>query len=220
MAGASTFSYAPAFRERGQGLAMPTMIDPKMDLEPVNLKKKIQVRLEEKRKLYSARKGYFILLMVANGLVMATFLRVSFLHHLQAIPVPVAYLASAAITVLLAAVVWKAWTYGRQDELPAVTVYLKVALVMVVLLVLMLVSGAVEILAEMEEPRHSSFAALAVFLSFYTINLLFMAGALFIVLKKVKLYEIHSKNMADVNRLLVLSVFLSMTFALFVLLAG
>jgi len=117
-------------------------------------------------------------------------------------------------------VVWKAWTYGRQDELPAVTVYLKVALVMVVLLVLMLVSGAVEILAEMEEPRHSSFAALAVFLSFYTINLLFMAGALFIVLKKVKLYEIHSKNMADVNWLLVLSVFLSMTFALFVLLAG
>ncbi len=189
-------------------------------MSQINLRKQIQVRLEEKHKLSSARKGYFILLLVANSLIMLTFLGVSLLYNAHSISIPNDFLASFALLILLTVVIWKARSYVRQDDLLTVTVYIKVALIIVALVVLMLISGAYEIFGELETLHRFSFGALIIFLFFYTLNILFTVGALFAVLKKLKQYEIHSRNMVDINRLFVLSIFLFMALTLFVLLTG
>lgn len=189
-------------------------------MSQVNLRKQIQVRLEEKRKLSSARKSYFLLLLIANGLIMLTLLSVMFLYNPQSIFIPVGFMASIALLALLIVVVWKAKYYVREDDLQTVKVYIKVALVIVVLHVLMLIFGVYKMLGELEAIHRFNFGALIIFLSYYALNILFTAGALFSVLKKLEHYEIHSRNGVDINRLFVLSTFLFITLTLFVLLAG
>lgn len=191
-----------------------------MAMSEVNLRKQIQLRLEEKRKVSSARKGYFNLLLVASGLIMLTFIRVSFLYNTQSIFIPVAFMASIGLLGLLVAVVWKAKSFISHDELKLGAVYLRSAIIIISMLVLMLVSGGFEMMDELRSLPRFSFGAILIFLSFYTFNLLFALGAMIVALKKLSNYEIHAMSLTSISRLFVLSIFLLLTLTAFILLTG
>lgn len=186
--------------------------------EVKDIRKQIQLRLEEKRKLSKAQNGAFILSLVVSGLIMLTFLRVSFLFNDKSISLPVAFIASLVLLGILVWVMSKAKLSLRQDELDTATQYVKVALVISVTLTLMLVLGVSVLVDELKTLHRFSFGAFIVFLAFYTLNLLFTIAGFVSVLRKLSAFEIHSQNMSEINRLYIVSMFLFSSLSVFILL--